>query len=111
MEFRAAQQLAWKNKKRKGFNTTNVPLELCLLQGEIAEFFAAWRRGEPGHGEELADIAIYLLGLAEMVGVDLDDQVERKILRNDRRVYVRQNGVLVKAAEGVESDPSDTSAP
>ena len=100
MDIRSAQQLAWENKQRKGFNTTDVPLELSLLHGEIAEFFGAWRRGEPGQAEELADVAIYLLGLAEMVGVDLDAQVEAKIAKNELRAYVKQNGVLVKITDG-----------
>jgi NTP pyrophosphatase (non-canonical NTP hydrolase) len=48
---------------REGFNTTDVPLEFCLLHGEIAEAFEAWRTGREDVGEELADVAIYLLGL------------------------------------------------
>jgi hypothetical protein len=39
----------------KGFSTTDVPLEFCLLQGEIAEAFDAWRKGRQDLGEELAD--------------------------------------------------------
>ena len=33
--IRAAQGLAWGNKVDKGFNTTDIPLEFCLLQGEF----------------------------------------------------------------------------
>ena len=36
MQIRSAQKLAWENKVAKRFNTTDVPLEFCLLQGEIA---------------------------------------------------------------------------
>ena len=96
MDLRTAQQLAWKNKQRKGFNTVDVPLEVCLLQGEIAEFFEAWRRGLPDIGEELADVAIYLLGLAEMVDVDLDEQVQWKLAKNEQRRYRIENDVLTK---------------
>ena len=53
--IRSAQKRAWQNKVAKGFNTTDVPLELCLLQGEIAEAFDAWRQGREDLGEELAD--------------------------------------------------------
>ena len=67
MEIRSGQKLAWANKVAKRFNTTNVPLEFCLLQGEIAEAFDAWRKGREDAGEELADVAIYLLGLADGV--------------------------------------------
>jgi NTP pyrophosphatase (non-canonical NTP hydrolase) len=97
MQIRSAQKLAWENKVAKGFNTTDVPLEFCLLQGEIAEAFDAWRKGREDVGEELADVAIYLLSLAEMTGIDLQDQIEAKMAKNAARVYQRlPNGVLTK---------------
>jgi len=101
LEIRSAQQLAWANKIAQEFNTTDVPLEFCLVHGELAEAFDAWRRGRPDLGEELADIAIYILGLAEMTGVDLQDELENKIARNAGRTYDRlPNGTLVKADPG-----------
>ena len=97
MDIRSAQNMAWANKVAKGFNTTDVPLEFCLLQGEIAEAFEAWRQGRADVGEELADVAVYLLSLAEMTGVDLQDQVEAKMTKNAARVYHRlPNGPLAK---------------
>jgi hypothetical protein len=99
VDIRAGQKLAWENKIKKGFNVTDVPLEFCLLQGEVAEAFDAWRKGRGGTGEELADVALFLFGLAEMLGVDLQAEVEAKIARNAERVYGRlPNGVLVKAS-------------
>jgi hypothetical protein len=104
MDIRSGQKLAWENKMGKGFNTTDVPLEFCLLQGEVAEAFDAWRKGRGSVGEELADVAIYLLGLAEMTGVDLQQEVEVKIARNATRVYRSlPNGVLVKDGDGREA--------
>jgi NTP pyrophosphatase (non-canonical NTP hydrolase) len=98
------QELAWENKVAKGFNTTDVPLEFCLLQGEVAEAFDAWRKGRDSAGEELADVAIYLLSLAEMIGVDLQSEVETKIAKNASRVYSRlPNGALVKIDPEAES--------
>lgn len=99
MDFTAAQQAAWTNKLAKGFNTTDVPIEFCYLQGELAEAFEAWRHQSPELGEELADVAIYLLSLAEMTGVDLGTEVERKLAKNAERVYERdeRTGVLRKA--------------
>jgi hypothetical protein len=54
MDIRSAQKLVWENKVAKGFNTTDVPLEFCLLQGEVAEAFDAWRKDREDLGEELA---------------------------------------------------------
>lgn len=98
MDIRSAQKQAWENKVAKGFNTTDVPLEFCLLQGEIAEAFDAWHKGRADTGEELADVAIYLLSLAEMTGVDLQDQIQAKLAKNAARVYrPLPNGVLAKS--------------
>ena len=87
LDIRSVQGLAWANKVAKRFNTTDVPLEFCLLQGEMAEAFDAWRTGRPDVSEELADIAIYLLSLAEMLGIDLQDAVEAKLAKNAARTY------------------------
>ena len=98
MDIRSAQKRAWQNKVAKGFNTTGIPLEFCLLQGEVAEAFDAWRKGREDLGEELADVAIYLLGLAEMTGVDLQDEIGSKMAKNAARVYQRlPNGALARS--------------
>jgi NTP pyrophosphatase (non-canonical NTP hydrolase) len=90
--------LAWDNKIANGFNTTDVPLEFCLLQSEVAEAFDSWRKGRVDVGEELADAAIFLFGLAQMTGVDLDEEIEAKIAKNTGRGYrTASNGVLAKS--------------
>lgn len=101
MDIQLAQKLAWENKTAKGFNTTDVPLEFGLLTAEIGEAFTAWRKGLPDFGEELADVFLYLTALAEMNGVDLGDEVARKIEKNTRRTYQRnENGVPIRVSEG-----------
>ncbi len=100
MKIKEAQRLAWANKIAKGFNTSDVPLEFMLLHGEIAESFQAWRRGQSDLGEELADVALYLFALAEMNSVDLDGEIERKIVKNAARQYSRDsNGVPFRVSE------------
>jgi NTP pyrophosphatase (non-canonical NTP hydrolase) len=101
VDIQLAQKLAWENKTTKGFNTTDVPLEFGLLTAEIGEAFTAWRKGLPDFGEELADVFLYLAALAEMNGVDLGDEVARKIEKNTRRTYQRnENGVPIRVSEG-----------
>jgi NTP pyrophosphatase (non-canonical NTP hydrolase) len=75
------------NKLNHGFNTTDIPLEFCLLSGELAEAFEAWKTGDANIGEELADSAIYLFGIAELLGVDLGDEVLKKMEKNKNRKY------------------------
>ncbi len=92
-----AHSRAWANKVAKGFNTTDVPMEFGLLYEEVGEAFSAWRKGCPDLGAELADVAIFLLGLAQMTGVDLAAEVEAKLAVNEARTYARiPNGALVK---------------
>ena len=97
MDIRSGQELTWENKLAKRSNTTNIPLEFCLLQAEIAEAFHEWRRGGANIGEELADAAISLLGLAGMTGVDLQAGVEAKLAKNAAQIYQRRpDDVLAK---------------
>ncbi|MBQ7982315.1 MAG: hypothetical protein IJ302_02010 [Clostridia bacterium] len=88
------QTEVYRNKIAKGFNVTDIPLEFCYLQGELAEAFEAWNKKRDTVGEELADVAIYLLGLSEILGVDLQAEIERKMKINERRRYITENGVL-----------------
>ena len=44
MNLKKVQKEVWENKVNKGFNTTNVELEFCLLYGEVAEAFDAYRK-------------------------------------------------------------------
>ncbi len=99
MEFKKIQKAIWQNKLNKGFNTTDVNKEFCLLYGEVAEAYDAWKKKKDDLNEELADIAIYLMGLSEMLGFDLADEVEKKVSKNEKRVYKNINGVNVRISD------------
>ncbi len=100
MHVRDVQRLAWQNKVEKGFNTVDVPLEFGLMTAEVGEAFTAWRKNLPDFGEELADVALYLVAIAEMTGVDLESAIERKMARNAARVYDRDSrGVPVRISD------------
>ncbi|MGV9312120.1 MazG nucleotide pyrophosphohydrolase domain-containing protein [Streptomyces sp. NPDC003691] len=100
MDIRTAQKLAWENKLTKGFNTTDSALEFGLLTAEVGEAFTAWRKNLPDFGEELADVFLYLVSVAEMNGIDLGEEVARKIDKNTRRVYERDAlGVHVRTLD------------
>jgi hypothetical protein len=97
LDIRSAQKSAWTNKVAKGFNTTDVPLEFCLLVTEVGEAFDAWRKAPEQVPQELADIAIFLFGLAEMTGTGLQEAVEAKLAVNQERVYMKvRDGIHVK---------------
>ena len=50
-------------------------------------------------GEELADVLIYLMGLAEILGVDLESELLRKMEINEKRRYAAVDGVLKRIEE------------
>lgn len=104
MELSEIQKRVYKNKLKHNFNVTDVNLEFCLLYGEVAEAYEAWLKKHDNVGEELADVMIYLCGLSEILGIDLQSEVERKMKINESREYVTINGVLVK--KGSKDDRS-----
>ena len=99
MDWSELQKRVYQNKVDHGFNVTDVREEFLLLYGEVGEAFEAWERGGPGLGEELADVAIYLLGLAEILHIDLGAEVERKMEINRRRRYAVVDGVWQRLDE------------
>ncbi|MGW1015623.1 MazG-like family protein [Streptomyces niveus] len=97
MHIAEAQKLAWENKIAKGFNTTDVALEFGLLTAEVGEAFTAWHKGLPDLGEELADVFLYLVALAEMAGLDLESEVARKAEKNAGRTYrINEHGAHIR---------------
>ena len=99
MELKKVQKEIWQNKINKGFNTTDVNKEFCLLYGEVGEAYEAWRKKKADLGEELADIAIYLMGLSEMLGFDLETEIENKTKINANRVYQNIDGVNIRVED------------
>lgn len=93
MSLKQLQQQAYQNKVNKGFNVTNIEKEFCLLYGEVAEAYEAYRKKKDDLGEELADVAIYLLGLAEILGFDLEQEITMKMEKNERRIYKLIDGI------------------
>ena len=99
MNLLETQKAVYQNKLNKGFNVTDVNKEFCLLYGEVAEAYEAWRKKREDVGEELADIAIYLLGLSEILGVDLSAEIEKKMKINQEREYKVIDGVLKRISD------------
>jgi hypothetical protein len=85
MDIGSLQRVAWDNKVRKGYNTTDVPLEFCMLQEKAAAAFTAWRKSQELIGEQLADVVLYVASVAEMTGLDLQHEVKAKVDKNSAR--------------------------
>lgn len=98
-ELKELQKEVIQNKINHGFNTTDINMEFCLAYGEMGEAYMAYLKKKEDLGEELADVAIYLLGISEILGIDLGSEIEAKIEKNKKRVYKLVNGVLQKVEQ------------
>jgi len=94
IDTKKLQKAVMENKKKHGFNTTDIEFELLRLHGEANELFEAWRKNNKKNiNEELADVGIFLLGIAEMLDSDLGEDIVNKMKINEKRIY--KNGVKI----------------
>ena len=96
MELSKVQKEVIENKINHGFNTNDVNKEFLLLYGEVSEAYEAYRKKKDDLGEELADVAIYLLGISEILNIDLEKEILNKMDKNYKREYKKVNGVNIK---------------
>lgn len=88
IDTKKLQKEVLENKKNHGFNTTDIEFELWRLYGETNELFEAWRKQDKENiDEELADVGIFLLGISEMLGSDLGEDITNKMKVNRKRIY------------------------
>lgn len=99
IDLRDLQKQVYQNKLDKNFNVTDVSMEFALTYGELGEAYDAYWKKKGNIGEEIADVMIYLLGLSEILGVDLEKELLDKIEMNKKRIYRKIDGVLTKVEE------------
>jgi len=90
IDLKKLQKEVMRNKLEKGFNTTDVALEFCRAHEELSEAFSKYNKGEEGVAEEFADVAIFLLGMSEIFGFDLEKELIVKIEKNKKRKYKKE---------------------
>ena len=95
----------------------NLSMALIAEAAELVEHFqwmteadsmALSEQKSQAVGEELADILIYLIRVADRLGIDLLDATEAKILRNEHRYPASKvRGKALRAAdiETLQSEP------
>jgi NTP pyrophosphatase (non-canonical NTP hydrolase) len=90
IDLKQLQKEVMQNKVEKGFNTNDMALEFCRAHEELSEAFSKYNKGEDGVAEEFADVAIFLLGMCETLGYDLESELVRKIAINKNRKYRKE---------------------
>ena len=90
VDLKKLQKEVMRNKLEKGFNTTNVALEFCRAHEELSEAFSKHNRNQSGVAEEFADVMIFILGMCEKMGFDLEKELTKKIEKNKKRKYRKE---------------------
>lgn len=98
IDLKELQKEVMRNKIEKGFNTTDVALEFCRAHEELSEAFSKFNKNQEGVAEEFADVAIFLLGMCEILGYDLEHELTRKIEINKNRKYIK-----IKSPDGKDT--------
>ena len=97
IDLKALQKEVMKNKREKGFNTGDIAMEFCRAYEELSEAFSKHNKNQPGVAEEFADVMIFILGMCDQMGFDLEKELIRKIEINKNRKYKKE-----KSPEGKE---------
>lgn len=96
IDLKDIQKQIYQNKLDKKFNVTNIDMEFCLTYEELSEAYHAYHKKLPDLGEELADVAIYLLGISEILEIDLEHEILKKVEKNKKREYTKIDGVTTR---------------
>jgi len=86
VDLKELQKKVMQNKIEKGFSM-EMANEFCRAHEELSEAFSKWNKNQDGVAEEFADVAIFLLGMSEQLGFDLESELVRKIEINKNRKY------------------------
>lgn len=89
VDLKKLQEEVMRNKIEKGFNTTDIALEFCRAHEELSEAFSKYNKNQDGVAEEFADVMIFVLGMCETLGYDLEKELLRKIEINKNRKYIK----------------------
>lgn len=81
MSIKSWQAIIHNNAVVKGFwdEQRSIPEMLCLIHSEVSECLEVYRGGHDGTiGEELADIVIRVMDMAEGLDIDLEEEIRNK---------------------------------
>lgn len=98
IDLKQKQKEVYQNKIEKGFSL-DPNFNFNLLYGEVGEAFEAYYKKHDDLGSEFADIVIYVMGLCETLGIDLEEEILKKIDKNKNRRYKKVDGAYIKISE------------
>jgi NTP pyrophosphatase (non-canonical NTP hydrolase) len=107
VDLNQLQKEVMQNKVEKGFNTNDIAFEFCRAHEELSEAFSKYSKNQDGVAEEFADVAIFLLGMCETLGYNLEAELVRKIEINKNRKYRKEKSPDGKDIFIREKTPQD----
>ena len=90
IDLKELQKEVLRNKVEHGFNTTDIAQEFCRAYEELSEAFSKHNKNQQGVAEEFADVMIFILGMCEQMGFDLEKELISKIEINKKRKYIKE---------------------
>ena len=90
VDLKKLQKEVIRNKIEKGFNTNDIAVGFCRAHEELSEAFSKYSKSQPGVAEEFADVMIFILGMCEQMGFDLEKELVAKIEINKKRKYKKE---------------------
>lgn len=107
IDLKDLQKQIMDNRREKGFSS-DVTHDFCRAYEELSEAFSKFSKGDDGVAEEFADVVIFLLGMCDQLGFDLEKELVSKVAKNKRRQYkkvVASNGKEVFLRIKTDEDP------
>ena len=89
VDLKELQREVMRNKLERGLPTKDAAVDFCRAHEELSEAFSKYNKNQDGVAEEFADVAIFLLGICEQLGYDLEKELVRKIEINKNRKYIK----------------------
>lgn len=83
----------YENNSQKPQTLRNLAISLVLEASEVLEHFQ-WKDGSSNMNDlsdELADVALYLLQISSLAGIDLEQSILAKLERNYNRKWDRED--------------------
>jgi len=89
IDLKKLQKDIMDNKRKKGFSN-DISTDFCRAYEELSEAFSKYNKGQPGVAEEFADVIIFLLGMSDKLGYDLEKELVNKVEKNKRRKFIKE---------------------
>jgi NTP pyrophosphatase (non-canonical NTP hydrolase) len=89
VDLKELQKAIMTNRREKGFSN-DIPSDFCRAYEELSEAFSKYNKNQSGVAEEFADVVIFLLGMCDTLGYDLEKELVSKVEKNKKRQYKKE---------------------